>query len=73
MALRQRRTGTEGCEAPKAPKIWSWSAEKRDSAADSDLVLRATVMSTMEPEAMLGGRRMEGNSIYIDKSRSASE
>ena len=29
----------------------------------SDSLLRATVMSTIEPEVMDGGRRMEGNSI----------
>lgn len=30
----------------------------------SESVLRETVMSTMEPEVMDGGRRMEGNSIW---------
>jgi hypothetical protein len=32
-------------------------------AADSDERLRETVMSTMEPEDMSGGRRIDGNSI----------
>ena len=31
---------------------------------DSEVRLRDTVMSTMEPEEMSAGRRMEGNSIY---------
>lgn len=30
---------------------------------DSEVKLRATVMSTMEPEEMSGGSKMEGNSI----------
>lgn len=30
---------------------------------DSDLKFLATVMSTMLPEDMLGGKRMDGNSI----------
>lgn len=32
-------------------------------AAASEAVLRATLMSTMEPEVIDGGRRMDGNSI----------
>jgi hypothetical protein len=32
-------------------------------AAFSDVRLRETAMSTMEPEEMEGGRSMEGNSI----------
>jgi hypothetical protein len=40
-----------------------WRDWKAASAADSEAVLRETVMSTMLPEVMLGGRRMEGNSI----------
>ena len=40
---------------------WRWS--KEDWAASSEAWLRETVMSTMEPEEMEGGRRMDGNSI----------
>ena len=40
-----------------------WRAAKAFWEACSDCVLRATVMSTMEPEVIEGGRRMEGNSI----------
>lgn len=34
----------------------------------SDAKLRATVISTILPEEMLGGSRMEGNSIYVEQS-----
>ena len=36
-------------------------------AADSEAWLRETVMSTMLPEEMEGGSRMEGNSIWRAK------
>ena len=39
-------------------------AENFWSATVSACWLRATLMSTMLPEWMSGGRRMEGNSIY---------
>jgi hypothetical protein len=52
-----------GARCPKVRKMVDWSAWKAALASDSDLWLRATVMSTMEPEEMSGGRRMEGNSI----------
>lgn len=42
----------------------SWSSRKAFSVLPSELRLRETVMSTMLPEEMLGGRRMEGNSIW---------
>jgi hypothetical protein len=41
----------------------SWSARKEACVFCSDVKLRETVMSTMLPDEMLGGRRMEGNSI----------
>lgn len=63
VALRQLRTGVTGSEAPKALKMRSWSALNFCSSADSLAVFWATVMSTMLPDEMLGGRRMEGNSI----------
>ena len=63
MALRQRSTGVAGSPAPKEAYIWSCRAANRLSASASELWLRATVMSTMEPEAMLGGSRIDGNSI----------
>lgn len=42
-----------------------WSEWKACAASDSDLWLRATVISTILPDEMSGGSRMEGNSIYI--------
>ena len=42
----------------------AWRAENFCWARVSEWVLRETVMSTMEPEVMEGGRRMEGNSIW---------
>lgn len=41
-----------------------WRAAKDFCEATSEEVLRATVISTMEPDVMEGGRRMDGNSIY---------
>ena len=41
----------------------SWRAAKEACDFCSDAKLRATVMSTMLPEEIFGGRRMEGNSI----------
>lgn len=41
----------------------SWRVEKAFCEVASAAKFRATVMSTMEPEVMLGGRRIEGNSI----------
>jgi hypothetical protein len=43
----------------------SWSWRKADWAAVSDWRFRPTVMSTMLPEEMLGGSRIEGNSIWM--------
>lgn len=40
-----------------------WRVWKEWVALSSEEALRETVMSTMEPEVMEGGRRMEGNSI----------
>ncbi len=63
VALRHRRMGAAGSAAPKEARIWSWSCLKARSAAASEFLLRVTLMSTMDPEAMSGGRRIEGNSI----------
>lgn len=41
-----------------------WRVEKVFWESVSEEVLRATVMSTMEPDVIDGGRRMEGNSIW---------
>jgi hypothetical protein len=41
----------------------SWRAWKEACDFCSDTKLRATVMSTILPDEILGGRRMEGNSI----------
>lgn len=66
MALRQRRTGGEGEATPKVVKMELCSAAKDFWEAASEVVLRATVMSTILPEEIDGGRRMEGNSICMD-------
>lgn len=55
--------GGEGECRPKVEKISDWSEEKCDDARDSESKLRDTLMSTMEPVVMSGGRRMDGNSI----------
>lgn len=64
VALRQRRTGAAGSDSPKEEKMESWRAVKAVWDFSSEAKLRATVMSTMLPEEMLGGSRMEGNSIW---------
>jgi hypothetical protein len=61
--LRHRRTGADGSAEPKEARIWSWSCLKERSAAASEFLLRETLISTMDPDAMSGGRRIEGNSI----------
>lgn len=43
----------------------SCRARKSCSALTSEAVLRETVMSTIEPDSMSGGKRIEGNSIYV--------
>jgi hypothetical protein len=43
----------------------SWRARKADWDFCSETRLRATVMSTILPDEMFGGRRIEGNSICI--------
>lgn len=40
-----------------------WSEWKACADSDSDLWFRATVISTMLPDDISGGRRIEGNSI----------
>lgn len=60
-----------GAEGERRPKVWKmvvWRAWKAWAAWASDLWFRATVMSTMEPEVMSGGRRIEGNSIWGEVS-----
>jgi hypothetical protein len=63
VALRRRSTGGEGELTPYVFRIRFWRDWKADALAASAAWLRATVMSTMLPEAMLLGRRTEGNSI----------
>lgn len=63
MALRQRRMGAEGECRPNVWKMVVWRLVKAFWAADSEERFRETVISTMEPEDMSGGRRMDGNSI----------
>jgi hypothetical protein len=48
----------------------SWRATKDACDFCSDRKFRATVMSTMLPDEMLGGRRMEGNSICREEQSS---
>ena len=69
VALRQRRTGGEGEEMPKVVRMEFWSAEKDFWAAASEARLRATVISTILPEEIEGGRRMDGNSIWMEQSQ----
>lgn len=45
------------------PRIEDWREAKAFWEAVSEDWFRDTVMSTMEPDVMEGGRRMEGNSI----------
>lgn len=63
MAFLQRMTGAVGEARPYATRMEDWRAAKDFWEVISEVVLRATVMSTMEPEVIEGGRRMEGNSI----------
>ena len=44
-------------------RMEDWRAAKDFWELVSEERLRETVMSTMEPDVMEGGRRMEGNSI----------
>lgn len=64
VALRQRRTGAEGSNLPKEAYTASCRAMKEACDSFSESKLRETVMSTMLPEEILGGRRMDGNSIW---------
>ena len=64
VAFRQRRIGWEGTREPYFSKMEDWRVSKRSCSARSEVVLRLTVMSTIEPDEMDEGRRMDGNSIY---------
>ena len=44
-------------------RMEDWRDAKDFCAADSEDWFRETVISTMEPDVMEGGRRIEGNSI----------
>lgn len=57
--------GGDGARSPKVSRMEDCRLEKAFCALASDEVLRATVISTMLPDDIEGGRRMEGNSIYI--------
>ena len=72
VALQQRRVGVAGSEAPKELYMRSCRARNWDSAASSLAMFWPTVMSTMLPEEMLGGSRMDGNSICA-RGRQLSE
>ncbi len=63
MAFRQRKTGGEGERWPYVLKISSWSLANAPWDASSELRFRDTLISTIEPEEMFGGKRIEGNSI----------
>lgn len=49
---------------PNVSRMDDWRLEKAFCAAASDAVLRETVISTILPEEIEGGRRIDGNSIY---------
>jgi hypothetical protein len=68
VAFLQRRIGALGSDAPKELKIAFWRAVNEDWDFCSETKLRATVISTMLPEEIFGGRRMEGNSICEQQS-----
>lgn len=63
MAFRQRRTGGDGERWPYVLKISSCSLANASWDAFSELRFRDTLISTIEPEEMFGGKRMDGNSI----------
>lgn len=65
VALRQRRTGALGERAPKVLRMLDWRLVNDFWVVDSEVRLRETVMSTMEPEVMSDGSRIEGNSICL--------
>ena len=58
-----RRSGASGEARPYFWRIVDWRDVKAAWDFSSAVWFWATVMSTIEPEVMLGGRRMEGNSI----------
>ena len=64
VAFLQRRTGAVGSDSPNDVKIASWSATKAAWDFCSERKFRDTVISTILPEEISGGRRMEGNSIW---------
>ena len=55
--------GEEGEWTPKVVKIVCWRAEKEALAAISAVRFRETVISTIEPDEIWGGKSIEGNSI----------
>ena len=64
VAFRHRSTGAVGDLEPKVFRMVDCSAEK-DFCVDASVErLRDTVMSTMDPEVMSEGSRIDGNSIY---------
>jgi hypothetical protein len=73
VALRQRRAGAEGVLWPNVRKMSDWSSWKAFAASFSALTLRATSMSTILPDEISGGRRMEGNSICAGVSHCPGE
>lgn len=63
MAFLQRRTGARGSASPNEENMESWRARKAAWDFCSEAKFLETVMSTMLPEEIFGGRRIEGNSI----------
>lgn len=63
VAFRQRRAGGKGERWPYVVKISSCNLANASRDAFSELRFRDTLMSTIEPEDILGGKRIEGNSI----------
>lgn len=64
--------GEEGEWTPKVLEIVCWRAEKEALAAISAVRFRETVMSTIEPDEIWGGKSMEGNSIYVNNQTSSA-
>lgn len=63
VALRSLNSGVAGVRRPYVLRICDWSDSNAACDFCSASKFCATVMSTIEPEVIEGGRRIEGNSI----------
>ena len=73
MAFRQRSLGSEGVRTPYFSRMEVWSVSNAACVVASESWFLLTVMSTMEPEEIDAGRRMDGNSICSVFSKSFCE